>query len=208
MIYVLNECALQLNPYLHNEIHKFRHKVFVERLSWAALDSPDGREVDRFDDENAVHIVDVVYDQVKGYSRLLPTDRPHLLSHIYPELLQGRASPRASTTYEWTRLGAIARSENELGSSIRRIMAVMPEICAELGLRSLIAQANPLWVRRLIRLGWQVKTLAPPVVYNGEMVVPFEAHLMSNTAATSYQVLRMSNSVDVSWMGWGIPIAS
>ncbi|WCJ66299.1 acyl-homoserine-lactone synthase [Agrobacterium tumefaciens] len=208
MIYVLNEFALQLNPYLCDEIHKFRHEVFVERLGWAALDSPDGREVDQFDDENALHIVDLVYDQVRGYSRLLPTERPHLLSHIYPEILQGRASPRARTTYEWTRLGVIGGGEKERGSSIRRMMAAIPEICTELGLQSLIAQANPLWMRRLIKLGWQVEALAPPVVYSGEMVVAFEAHVISNTVATSSRVLRMRNSVDLSWAACGIPLAS
>ncbi|MDR6819948.1 acyl-homoserine lactone synthase [Neorhizobium sp. 2083] len=208
MIYVLNGCALQLNPYLRDEIHKFRHEVFVERLGWAALDSPNGREVDRFDDGSAIHVIDVVQDQVKGYSRLLPTDSPHLLSHIYPELLQGRASAGGSATYEWTRLGTRTGVENGSGSSIKRVMAAIPEICTRLGLRSLIAQANPLWIRRLIRLGWQVEPLAPPMLYNGETVVPFEAHVMSSTAATSSQVLRVSNSVDLSWAACSTPHAS
>lgn len=195
MIHVFWEIISPVDPYLRDEIHRFRHEVFVKGLGWAALEKPDGREIDQFDDEHAIHVVDIVGSQVCGYSRLLPTCRPHLLSHVYPELLQGRESPRSSATYEWTRLAARKDVKTRDSYSIRRIMAAIPDICATFGLQSLIAQSDPLWIRRLMKLGWDVKPLAPAVAYAGRAIVPLEARVTAETSKICCRVLGMRSAI-------------
>src|SRR5580765_66682 len=85
------------------QIWKFRHEQFVERLGWEDIRRADGREIDEFDTGGAIHLPLIDGDEVVGYTRLLPTTEPHLLSHVYPELMDGREWPRGATIYEWTR---------------------------------------------------------------------------------------------------------
>ena len=82
--------------------HKLRHQVFVEERRWEALRRPDGHDIDQFDTDEAIHILAIEDGAVVGYSRLLPTVGPHLLSAVYPGLAE-RPIPRAPNIFEWTR---------------------------------------------------------------------------------------------------------
>ena len=69
----------------HDEMeqaYRLRHKVFVEEAKWIDLAKPDGREIDQFDNQHAVHMLYVDDGKVLGYQRMLPTTRPHLLSDV------------------------------------------------------------------------------------------------------------------------------
>ena len=85
-------------PQTMDKIWRFRHAQFVERLGWQALYKEDGREIDPFDHARALHLVLYKQARVIGYSRLLPTTEPHLLSNVYPQIMQGQA---------WTRCVAL-----------------------------------------------------------------------------------------------------
>ena len=81
---------------------KFRHKIFVEEKKWEDLRRSDGLEIDQFDTNDAIHIVFLDNDNVVAYSRLLPTTKPHLLSNVYPEMVDGKINYRRKDIYEWT----------------------------------------------------------------------------------------------------------
>jgi acyl-homoserine lactone synthase len=81
---------------------RLRHRIFVEELGWSALHRPDGREIDQFDHEEAIHHLCIRDGRVVGYQRLLPTTRPHLLTDVMPELCEG-PPPTGPTIFEWTR---------------------------------------------------------------------------------------------------------
>jgi acyl-homoserine lactone synthase len=79
-----------------------RKEVFVDLLGW---DVPvlDGRfELDHLDDEHARYLIlaDSSHTHL-GSARLLPTTRPHLLDHLFPDLCAGPV-PRGAATYEIT----------------------------------------------------------------------------------------------------------
>ncbi|MGR9081495.1 acyl-homoserine-lactone synthase [Rhizobium aegyptiacum] len=77
------------------KIWRFRHEQFVERLGWEALCRNDGLEIDQFDHDRALHLALFFEDTVVGYTRLLPTTEPHLLSDVYPQIMKGQAWPRS-----------------------------------------------------------------------------------------------------------------
>ena len=84
---------------------RLRHRVFVEEKNWTDLARADGREIDQFDHDEAVHLCVMRGRQVVAYARMLPTTRAHLLSDVLPELCRFRDVPRGADTREWTRLG-------------------------------------------------------------------------------------------------------
>ncbi len=167
------------------KIWRFRHEQFVERLGWEAIRREDGREIDEFDGDRALHLALFCEDQVVGYSRLLPTLEPHLLSDVYPEIMNGEAWPRAPEIYEWTRC-VVAEGEiliNQIPASQVLMTGVM-EFCLVAGIASLIVETHPKLVNLLISTGWQVTTLALPSVRDDGLIVPIQAR------PTAYGLMR------------------
>src|SRR3546814_11634904 len=76
----------------------------VGERGWLDLARSDGREVDAFDNEDAVYLLGIMPDEgVVAGSRLVPSLKPHLMSEVFPELaLDG--VPRANDIFEWTRI--------------------------------------------------------------------------------------------------------
>jgi acyl-homoserine lactone synthase len=86
------------------KVYRFRHRFFVHHKKWETLAKVDERKIDEFDTPEAVHIVGLDDSgDISTYTRLLPTTAPHLLSDVYPELLQGNPEPTGPDIWEWTR---------------------------------------------------------------------------------------------------------
>ena len=91
MIHIVTSDNLYLFKDEMEQAYRLRHRIFVEEMKWSDLAKPDGREIDQFDDEHAVHMLYVENGKVLGYQRMLPTTRPHLLSELS---LRGREAGR------------------------------------------------------------------------------------------------------------------
>lgn len=195
MIFAFYLTSTLATPALMDEIYHLRHKVFVEKLGWSALKRNDCRDQDQFDNDDALHVADIKNDRVMAYCRLLPTVRPHLLSHVYPDLLQGKTYHRAADIFEWTRL--CARCEIGDGDEVaaRRLLVAIPELCLRFGISSLIAQSHPAWVGRLTRLGWDARPLSAPVVYDGRRTQALEARVSERTVSTSRKRLKIDAEI-------------
>lgn len=158
------------------QIWRFRHDQFVERLGWEACRRSDNREIDQFDGDAAIHLPLVVDGRVVGYSRLLPTLKPHLLSDVYPHLMDGRAWPRGERIFEWTRCIAEASDKTVSGVGISNIlMTGVLEFCLVSGIEMLIVETHPKLVNLLVTTGWEVMPLAAPSVLEGSLIVPITA---------------------------------
>jgi acyl-homoserine lactone synthase len=97
----------QENAHLYREemeqAYRLRHRVFVDEMKWTNLTKPDGREIDQFDDEYAVHMLYIGGNgKVLGYQRMLPSTRPHLLSDVLPQQCEDER-PVGPHIREWTR---------------------------------------------------------------------------------------------------------
>lgn len=163
-------------PGLMERIWRFRHRQFVDRLGWNLTGSNDGREIDQFDTPSAIHLPLVLDNEVVGYSRLLPTTEPHLLSDVYPELMSGGEWPRSATVYEWTRCVAVP-DDLKIGEIAvsKVLMTGVIEFCVTAGISSLIVETHPKLVNLLISTGWEVTVLSDPKTLDGQLLVPINA---------------------------------
>ncbi|KAB1073713.1 acyl-homoserine-lactone synthase [Methylobacterium planeticum] len=183
---------------LMDKVYRFRHDFFVDHLKWEACRKPDGREIDEFDTPHCYHVVGLDGGTVVSYSRLLPTTRPHLQTHLYPEILQGAPSPSGPHIYEWTRC-AVAPAKRESSRGVDAVsgpsFTAVAEAAALLGLEGLLVQTHPILVSRLMSFGWEVDPLALPCSYDGSSILPIYARLTPDTIETHRQIFRLSGSV-------------
>jgi acyl-homoserine lactone synthase len=178
------------------QIWRFRHSQFVDRLGWEDIRQPDGREIDQFDTDVAIHLPLVDDDEVVGYSRLLPTEAPHLLSDVYPELMDGDAWPRGPTVYEWTRCIASDLAAPIAGVPASNIlMTAVVEYCLVAGISMLIVETHPKLVNLLLSTGWDVTPLAAPSTFKGSLLVPISALPSAMTLATHHQTYGINGSL-------------
>ncbi len=75
-------------PDLFDQMFRMRAVVFSERLGWEVTVA-DGKEIDRFDDEDPLYLlcVDDVSEELKGAVRLLPTTGPNMLRDVFAVLV-------------------------------------------------------------------------------------------------------------------------
>ena len=158
---------------LMERVWRFRHAQFVERLGWKELKSEDGREIDRFDTDDAIHLVVEKAERIVGYTRLLRTSGPHLLSEVYPEIMEGHAWPRERSVYEWTRC-----ISDEHAGTLGRVQAShvlitgVLEFCLAAGIKGLVVETHPKLVTWMLETGYLVETLHTPQLINNVPVVP------------------------------------
>lgn len=172
-----------VDPDLADDIYRFRHSFFVEQLKWEACRKPDGRERDQFDGPDCLHVVCREGSEIVSYARLLPSIRPHLLTHVYPQILQGGTAPSGPRIYEWTR-HAVAAKKRELkgaNSFSRAAFGAVAQVVDSLDLEGLLVQTHPVIVERLMDMGWDVEPLALPALYDGAMLMPIYARLTPHT---------------------------
>ncbi|KQO64611.1 autoinducer synthase [Methylobacterium sp. Leaf469] len=218
MLKVLSGDVEARNPVLMDRIYRFRHDFFVDHLKWEACRKPDGRERDQFDGPDCLHVVgqepvgrqttdqELAGQQTAGqasevivsYSRLLPTTRPHLQTHLYPELLKGASAPSGPRIYEWTRC-AVAPAKRESAKGVDAVsgasFTAVAEAAEHFGLEGLLVQTHPVLVTRLMEMGWDVEPLALPCPYGDSLLLPIYARLTPETVATCRRVFGLPGSV-------------
>lgn len=173
MIKVITSGNVNDNPDLMEKVWRFRHVQFVERLGWRELASDGGRERDRFDTDDAIHLIAEKRGEVVGYSRLLRSSGPHLLSDVYPEIMHGRDWPREETIYEWTRCitDVDAGRFGDIQASHVLITGVL-EFCLAAGIKGMIVETHPKLVTWMTETGYEVEALQIPQMMNGVPIVP------------------------------------
>ncbi|TPK95322.1 MULTISPECIES: acyl-homoserine-lactone synthase [unclassified Mesorhizobium] len=166
-----------------DQAFRLRHKVFVEEKGWTDLWREDGREIDRFDDEHAVHMLFTIEDRVVGYQRVLPSTRPTLLSEVLRDLCDG-ALPVGDTIWEWTRY-CVEPQYRERGRMLSPVANALLSGIVEWGLSSgvdtVIIEMNPLWILRLVQLHFKVTPLGVPKLVGGEETVAVTARFDERT---------------------------
>ncbi|ESY01360.1 acyl-homoserine-lactone synthase [Mesorhizobium sp. LNJC405B00] len=168
-----------------DEAFRLRHKVFVEEKGWSALRRDDGREIDRFDDENAVHMLFTEDGRVVGYQRMLPSTRPHLLSDVLPQLCE-EEQPVGPNIWEWTRycVEAGRRERGRMLSPVANaLLSGIVEWGLDRGIDTIIIEMNPLWLLRLVQLHFRVVPLGRPLVIEGEETLAVTASFDRRTLA-------------------------
>lgn len=177
------------------DVWRFRHKHFVDRFGWSALRKPDGLEHDQFDHDDAIHLVLCNNEDVVGYSRLLPTTKPHLLSDVYPEVAAGNPYPTGQFVYEWTR--CVAEQDVSISgiSASNILLTGVLEFCLVSGIEALIVETHPKLMHLLISTGWDVYPFAAPSTYAESLVVPICATPLHSALRTHHRLYGIEGSV-------------
>jgi acyl-homoserine lactone synthase len=147
------------------EYFRLRHEVFAIERNWRDLRQPDGRDIDAYDNQNAVYLLAIDQDRVVGGQRLYPTLLPHMLSEVFGHMAQ-RGLPRAHNIYEWTRYFVV--KERRVGRTDCRLLAAIQQFCLEEGITELTAVVEMWWLPRWQQVGFQVRPLGLPTVIEGQ----------------------------------------
>ncbi|RUY21272.1 GNAT family N-acetyltransferase [Mesorhizobium sp. M7A.F.Ca.US.001.04.1.1] len=175
-----------------DQAFRLRHNVFVEEKGWTDLRREDGREIDRFDDEHAVHMLFTAEERVVGYQRMLPSTRPHLLSEVLPNLCEGER-PVGENIWEWTRY-CVEPQYRERGRMLSPVANALLSGIVEWGLDrsidTIIIEMNPLWLLRLVQLHFRVTPLGLPKIIGGEETVAVTASFDERTLARLHETRK------------------
>jgi len=165
---------------------QLRHKVFVKELGWKDLHKNGNLEIDQFDNEEAVHIVVMDKEKPVGYSRLLPSTKPHLLSEVFPHLATRNPIPVGVDVYEWTRycVSPSHRGGSAISKTASELIYGVLDYCKKNQINTLTAVYEAVWLTRFLELGFDVKPLGLPTVQDEFMIVGVEMGIREHTMTT------------------------
>ena len=183
---------------LIEQSYRLRYRVFVEEKKWQALVRDDRRDVDQFDNDDAVHLLYVDSGgSVLGCQRMLPSTKPHLMSVVLPQLCDGE-QPTGANIWEWTRY-AVDPSRRDRGRMLSPIAISLLTGLVEWGLikgiDTIIIQMNPLWLLRLVQLHFRVTPLGFPQEIDGEATIAVTAAFNRSTLAKLREIRGSDESV-------------
>jgi acyl-homoserine lactone synthase len=93
MIHVISAVNRHRYEDVLDQHFRMRHEIFVEERKWEALRKPDGREIDAYDNEDAIYLLALENRRVLGGCRLHPTTKPTMMSEVFPHLAAERGCP-------------------------------------------------------------------------------------------------------------------
>lgn len=141
----MTEIITRTNRYLYDDImedmFEQRYRVLIKGLGWNVPGCEVGRDVDAFDAEDTVYIIECHPDtgQLIASSRLNPTTKPHLMSEVFPHQCELRGVPQADTIWELSRV--VYDPERMQGQLFKKTRAALKlaitEFCLATGIQAL-----------------------------------------------------------------------
>lgn len=170
MTLILGSDALSRGERIAANMHRDRKRIFVDLLGWQVPVLAGEYEVDQFDRPGAIYLVSAEADgEHRGSIRLLPTDRPHILGSLFPELCDGDV-PAGANVYEITRgcLSPRLRAAERLRVRNQLTTAAVAFALAN-GVDSFTCVADGGWYSQILSLGWQCEPLGLPKLVGTSM---------------------------------------
>lgn len=161
-----------------------RKRVFVDLLKWDVPVLADTYELDQFDTPEATYLV--IADGEDGHrasTRLLRTDRPHILRDLFPMLCSGPV-PGRSDYREITRFciePTLPRTERRTARDL--LVSALVDHALETGLTGYTAVANRAWYRQIANFGWDCRALGDEHVVGDETLVALWIGIAPDTPA-------------------------
>jgi acyl homoserine lactone synthase len=170
MIVIVEGHNAEKHTDLLEQMFRQRARVFHDRLGWDVT-VKDGKERDRFDDENPVYIIytDDAGRKVKGSLRLLPTTGPTLLADFFSDTLPDAVHLAAPTIWECTRFCLdedIWQKEKEdilFASTV--LLVALGDLAVLAGIESIIANFDAPALHLWRRIGCEVEILGSTARY-------------------------------------------
>lgn len=182
MVRIITSHNAPAHQSLLEAMHRDRKRVFIDTLRWDLPHEHD-RELDQFDNEHAEYLI--LQHQATGEHmaslRLLRTDRPHLMSEVFPFLCEAGV-PRGHHIREVTRLCLSPklrardrlRARNALVNGLIQY-ALLQDIKALTGLSELG------FLSQILSAGWDCIPLGLPQMVEGRCVGAFQIRIAPHT---------------------------
>jgi acyl-homoserine lactone synthase len=148
-----------------------RKRIFFDALHWQIPVAAGIFEIDQFDTDDAIYLLDIAEgDQHLGSARLLPTTEPHILGSLFPQLCDD-VVPTGSDIWEITRWcnAPRMRRDNALQSR-ERLGVALTEFAVKHGVTHFTCVAELPWITKLREIGWPTTLLGAPSDVKGEML--------------------------------------
>jgi acyl-homoserine lactone synthase len=166
MIRVIDKANVRLFARTMDQLFRVRHSVFVEEKGWREFERDGLFEKDQFDTEDATYVValDEHCDAI-GCFRLYPTVLPHMISEVFPNLVEGEVL-RRSDVLELTRFH-LSKPKRRAREYLELLTAI-PEIGLEFGLAGFTAIVRTLRIPVMQAAGLSITPTGLPVDIDGE----------------------------------------
>lgn len=155
-----------------DHFHYQRHRVYAEELGWVRR-TASRREFDAFDTDDAVYILVLNHGEFVAGSRLIPTDKPHLASIVFPDAFTLAPIIRSAAVLEWTRGFIIPerRGRDSMRLVAASCAAVM-DYCLRQGHQQVGGMQDKKWLPLWTKLEWRVHIHGEPKMVDGQPWLP------------------------------------
>ena len=191
MIHVISSANRHLYEGIIEHHFRLRHEVFVNERQWKALERPDKREIDAYDNEDTIYLLALEADRVIGGHRLYPTTKPTMIAEVFPHLASLRGAPSDPLIWEWSRYFIVKdRRESRLNLEL---MAAAQEFALEEGIAQVSAVMETWWLPRFQEAGFAVHPLGLPALVEEAWTM---AGLIDINPETLDHVRKLGNIAD------------
>jgi acyl homoserine lactone synthase len=151
-----------------------RRRLFVDLLAWNVPVIADRFELDQYDGPLATYIAEVNEScGHEGSLRLLPTDSPHILCDLFPQLVDGPV-PVGPDVCEITRLCLPSRLPAARRLKVRnRLITAMVDHALQTGISTLTGVTRPAFRDAVLEMGWLGRALGRTQVIDGMALSAF-----------------------------------
>ncbi len=188
MIQIIGGEDLRRYADLLEEQHRVRHQIFVGERGWRDLASADGHERDAYDNCKTIYLLAVEYGRVIGGHRLYPTTLPHMISEVFPHLVEGPI-PSGPEIFEWSRFFVVR--ERRGGKTYLELMAAMQNYCLENGITHVTATIEMWWLPRFLEAGFLVSPLGLPRLIENTSTAAVIIEISARSLARVEQLMEL-----------------
>ena len=179
MVVLVNQDNRRQHRHLLKEMHHDRKRVFVDKLRWNVPVVDDLYEMDEFDTDEALYLIaaDPHTGAHMASVRLLPTNKPHMMSEVFRDLCDGEI-PCGPDVWEMTRLCTAPEVPSAIGPLVRgRLLLSLFELAIAHGITRLTAVCHLKFLSMLLAVGWDCQPLGLPREVDGEIAGAILIHV-------------------------------
>jgi acyl-homoserine lactone synthase len=161
--------AANRSHYAHEieQMHRDRKRVFVDWLNWNVKVTDGLYEIDQFDNDDAVYLIEAEKGRHLASIRLLPTTGPHLMSEVFSSLC-AQGVPRGEDIWEFTRFCISPDVSKEETRRLRDLMRTATvEYAALYGITRYSCVTHLQFLSQILAFGWDTEPLGLPQEIDG-----------------------------------------
>ena len=172
---------------------RFCHEIFVRERGWTDFEKDGQYEVDQYDNEKTIyHVALDDKENVTGCFRLYPTTSPHMISEVFPHLVDGAILERPDV-FEISRI-SIARNKRH-GNTYYQLLAGLQEYGLQEGLSAVTAVIMLHRMPVVQAAGFTVHPLGLPKEVGGEMVLAVRFDIDEESLSRVRRTAQVTGSV-------------